>query len=222
MAKEIKNENAEAIVEAISKTEQFFKNYGKKLGTIAGAVVVLILGFIIWKTFVYAPAAEEAKGEMAYAEEQFRGGNFEVAMNGDGNNLGFAEVIDTYGAKAGAAAYFYAGVCELQLGNWDLAIKYLESYKGKDEILKARATACIGDAYVGLEEYAKALTYFEKAAAVVENMYAAGYLLKAGMVAEKLGENAKALGFYETIKDQYPQSMEAYEIDKYIGRVQNK
>ena len=52
MAKEIKNENAEAIVEAISKTEQFFKNYGKKLGIIAGAVVVLILGFIIWKTFV--------------------------------------------------------------------------------------------------------------------------------------------------------------------------
>ena len=46
MAKEIKNENAEAIVEAISKTEQFFKNYGKKLGIIAGAVVVLILGFI--------------------------------------------------------------------------------------------------------------------------------------------------------------------------------
>ena len=53
-------------------------------------------------------------------------------------------------------------------------------------------------------------------------MYAAGYLLKAGMVAEKLGENEKALACYETIKDQYPQSMEAYEIDKYIGRIQNK
>ena len=53
-------------------------------------------------------------------------------------------------------------------------------------------------------------------------MFAAGYLLKAGAVAEKLGENAKALSFYQTIKDQYPQSMEGYDIDKYIGRVQNK
>ena len=53
-------------------------------------------------------------------------------------------------------------------------------------------------------------------------MFAAGYLLKAGAVAEKLGQNAKALGFYETIKDQYPQSVEAYDIDKYIGRIENK
>ena len=47
-------------------------------------------------------------------------------------------------------------------------------------------------------------------------------LVKAGMVAEKLGENAKALGFYETIQNKYPQSIEGYEIDKYISRVQNK
>ena len=51
-------------------------------------------------------------------------------------------------------------------------------------------------------------------------MFAAGYLLKAGVTAEKLGENAKALAFYKKIKDQYPQSMEGYEIDKYIGRLQ--
>ena len=159
---------------------------------------------------------------MAVAEQNFRAADYELALNGDGNVLGFAQIIDEYGAKAGKSVYFYAGVCELQLGNWDLAIKYLQSYKGTDTILKARATACIGDAYVGLENYAKALTYFEKAAAVVENTYAAGYLLKAGMVAEKLGENAKALGFYETIKDQYPQSVEGYDIDKYIGRISNK
>ena len=53
-------------------------------------------------------------------------------------------------------------------------------------------------------------------------MFAAGYLLKAGQVAEKLGENEKALGYYETIKDSYPQSMEAYDIDKYIARIENK
>ena len=31
MAKEIKNEKAEAVVEAVSKTEQFFEENGKKL-----------------------------------------------------------------------------------------------------------------------------------------------------------------------------------------------
>lgn len=222
MAKEIRNENAEAVVEAVSKTEKFFNENGKLLGCILAGLIVVAAAAFCWYKFAYQPSVVEAQGQMAAAEANFRAADYELALNGDGNVLGFAQIIDEYGAKAGKSVYFYAGVCELQLGNWDLAIKYLNSYKGKDAILNARATACLGDAYVGLEEYAKALSYFEKAAGIADNMYAAGYLLKAGMVAEKLGKNEKALGFYETIKEQYPQSMEGYDIDKYIGRVQNK
>ncbi|MBQ8499405.1 MAG: tetratricopeptide repeat protein [Bacteroidales bacterium] len=222
MAKEIKNQNAEAVVEAVSKTEKFFNENGKLLSIIAVAVVVIAAGIFCWFKFAYQPKVEEAQGQMAYAEQNFRAGDFELALNGDGNVLGFAQVIDEYGAKAGKSVYFYAGVCELQLGNWDAAIRYLNSYKGKDAILKARATACIGDAYVGLENYGKALGYFEKAAAMADNIYAAGYLLKAGVTAEKLGQNAKALECYKKIKDQYPSSMEGYDVDKYIGRIENR
>ena len=220
MAKEIKNENAEAVVEAVSKTEKFFHENGKLLSIIAAAIVVVAAGIFCINKFVYMPAQAEAQGQMALAEANFRTGDYELALNGDGDVLGFAQIIDEYGAKAGKAVYFYAGVCELQLGNWDLAVDYLKSYKGKDQILQARALACLGDAYVGLEEYSKALGYYEKAAGVVDNMFAAGYLLKAGIVAEKLGQNEKALGFYTQIKDQHPDSMEAYEIAKYIGHLQ--
>ncbi|MBE6233004.1 MAG: tetratricopeptide repeat protein [Bacteroidales bacterium] len=222
MAKEIKNESVEAVVEAVSKTEQFFNKNGKLLGGIVAGLVVVAAIVFCWYKFAYQPAVDEALGQMAVAEENFRAADYELALNGDGNALGFVQIIDEYGSKAGKAVYFYAGVCELQLGNWESAISYLKAYKGKDAILAARATACIGDAYVGLEDYQKALGYFEDAAAKADNMYAAGYLLKAGAVAEKLGDNAKALSFYETIKDQYPQSMEGYEIDKYIGRIENK
>ena len=221
MAKEIKNENAEAVVEAVSKTEQFFEKNGKTLSIICAAVVVACVGVFCWHKFVHQPKVAEAQGQMAYAEENFRNGDYELALNGDGNVLGFVQVLDEYGTKAGKSVNFYAGVCELQLGNWESAIKYLESYNGKDAILAARATACIGDAYVGLEDYKKALGYFEKAAQA-DNMYAAGYLLKAGAVAEALGENDKALSFYKKIKDQYPQSIEAYDVDKYIGRMEVK
>ena len=51
-------------------------------------------------------------------------------------------------------------------------------------------------------------------------MYAAGYLLKAGAVCEKLGQKDQALAFYKRIKEQYPQSMEGYDIDKYISRIE--
>lgn len=222
MAKEIKNENAEAVVEAVSKTEQFFEKNGKLVTIICVAVVVLCAAVFCWYKFVNQPKVAEAQGQMAFAEENFRAGNFELALNGDGNTLGFVQILDEYGTKAGKAINFYAGVCELQLGNWESAIKYLQAYNGKDAILAARAKACIGDAYVGLEDYKKALGYFEQAAETIDNPFAAGYLLKAGVVAEKLGDNAKALSFYEKIKDQYFQSPEYYEVDKYIGRVANK
>ncbi len=222
MAKEIKNENAEAVVEAVSKTEQFFQKNGKALTIGFTAVILVCAAIFCWHKFVYQPQVAEAQGQMALAEENFRNADYELALNGDGNVLGFVQILDEYGAKAGKSINFYAGICELQLGNWESAIDYLKAYNGKDAILAARAKACIGDAYVALEDYSTALRYFEEAAKVIDNAFAAGYLLKAGAVAEKLGENEKALGFYETIKDQYPQSMEAYEIDKYIGRIEAK
>ena len=222
MAKEITNERAEAVVEAVSKTEQFFEKNGKLLSIISVAVIVACAAVFCWHKFINQPKIAEAQGQMALAEENFRTADYELALNGDGNVLGFAQIIDEYGAKAGKAVYFYAGVCELQLGEWEQAIKYLKAYKGKDAILSARATACIGDAYVSLEDYSKALGYFEKAAAAADNMYAAGYLLKAGAVAEELGENEKALSYYKKIMDKYPESLEAYDVEKYIGRIESK
>ena len=220
MAKEIKNENAEAVVEAVSKTEQFFSKNGKKLSIIAGLVVAATVIIFCWYKFIYAPEADAAQGNMAYAEEMFRNGDYETALNGNEEFDGFAQIIDTYGSKAGESAYLYAGVCELHLKNWEAAINYLEQYNGNDPILEARATACIGDAYVGLEDYEKALGYCESAAKVIDNVYAADYLLKAGVTAEKLGLTDKALEYYKTIKEHYTQSPVRYEIEKYIGRLQ--
>ena len=85
MAKEIKNENAEAVVEAVSKTEKFFNENGKILGGILAGLVVLAAAVFCWYKFAYQPAVEEAQGEMAVAEANFRAADYEVALNGDGN-----------------------------------------------------------------------------------------------------------------------------------------
>lgn len=222
MAQEIKNENAEVVAEAVSKTEIFFKENKIILLVSLGVLVALCAGLFCWYKFSYQPRRTEALAQMYPAEANFRNMEYELALNGDGNVLGFAQIIEDYGAKAGKAVYFYAGVCELRLGNYENAVSYLEKYKGKDKILAARALACTGDAYTGLGEHGKALKYFEKAAAKSDNMFSAAYLLKAGVVCEELGQNEKALGFYKEIKDKYPQSMEGYDIDKYISRIEAK
>ena len=76
--------------------------------------------------------------------------------------------------------------------------------------------------WIFLEEYGKAIGYYEKAASTVDNALAAAYLLKAGITAEANGDAAKALSFYKTIKDQWGNAPEALEIDKYITRIETK
>ncbi|MCQ2143588.1 MAG: tetratricopeptide repeat protein, partial [Bacteroidales bacterium] len=199
------------------------KENKKTITYAAAAVVVVALAIFLYVKFGYAPKVAEAL-ETAYpAEAQFQAGNFETALNGDGSSvIGFADIIDEYGTKAGKAVYFYAGVCEYQLGNFEDAITYLKKYNGKDAILAGRALACTGDAYVSLEDYETALGYYVKAAKKSNNSFSAAYLLKAGEVCEALGRNDEALSYYKEIKNEYAGSYEAYEIDKYISRMEVK
>ena len=206
--------------EAVSKTELFFQKNAKLIYGCVAAVLLVALAVLAYNRFIYQPKKVEAQKNMYLAEQKFAAGDFELALNGDDNIAGFAEIIDTYGSKAGEAVYLYAGACALQTNDYQKAIGYFKKYDGKDKILLSRAQAGIGDAYVGLEDYKNALAAYEKAAATADNAFAAGYLLKAGQVAEELGNKDKALACYKKIKDQYPQAVEAADIDKFITRIE--
>jgi tetratricopeptide (TPR) repeat protein len=225
MSQQSKNQNIESaqnVGDAVSKTEKFFKENGKKISIIAIAAAAVALIIVAFSQFYVKPLKAEAANQSFVAEQYFRSGVFDLALNGDGNAYGFAQIIDEYGKKGGAAVYLYAGICELQLGNADNAVDYLKKYSTKDEIMQARAYCLIGDAYAMKEDLKSALSQYEKAANHADNAYAAGYLLKAGLIAEELGDNAKALSLYERVKKDYPQTLEGYEIEKYINRIQVK
>ncbi len=209
----------EKIEETVSKTEQFYNENKKTIWTCILVAAIIALGVLAYHQFYFKPKTAEAQEQTYPAEAAFRNGDFEVALNGDGNNLGFIDIIDEYGTKAGKAVYFYAGLCELQLKDYEQAVNYLKKYKGKDAIQSARALSALGDAYAGLQQYENAVAQYEKAAAVSDNVFAAEYLLKAAVACEELGNKDKALTLYETIKDKYPQSIEGYDIDKYINRI---
>jgi hypothetical protein len=212
----------EKVTETVSKTDQFFRENKKTIYGCFIALLVIGLAVVAYQQFIRKPQIEEATTQMIKAEANFRAGEYDLALNGDGNVLGFSQIIDDFGGKGGKSVYLYAGICELQLGNYGQALDYLKKYSGKDVILNARAEACKGDAYVGLEDLDAALGCFEKAASMADNMFAASYLLKAAAVCEELGKSDKALELYKTIKDKYPQSMEGYDVDKYITRIESQ
>ncbi|MCF0172865.1 MAG: tetratricopeptide repeat protein, partial [Bacteroidales bacterium] len=199
----------QGVAETVSNVETFLKDNGKTLGWAAGLVVVIVLAVFAYTNWVMAPAREKAKGEAFAAEAYFQKGDYETALSGDGNCLGLADVIDQYGSKAGKGIYFEAGACQLQLKNYTEALNYFKKYKGSDKLLKARSLCCIGDCYAGLDDLAQALASYKAAASASDNILAAGYLLKAGITAEALGLPEEALGYYKSIKNKYPASVEA-------------
>ena len=212
----------EQVATTVSSVEEFFKKNQKLIEWVLIAVLVVILGIFAVNRWVIAPARVEAQGQMFKAEQSFRAGDFETALNGDGNVLGFNDIISNYGKKAGKSVYLYAGLCNLQLGNNQEALSLLGKYKVSDKIMQGRAYCAMGDAYSNLQDYKNALTYYKKAAALGDNALAASYLLKAALVSEELGDNADALNLYKEIETKYPQTLEGYDIQKYISRIQNQ
>ena len=210
---EIRQENT---AEQLSRTEQFYEKNKKWIWGVIIGILVIWLASLAYNRYIYAPKCAEAQEQMFPAENNFSAGEYELALNGDGNVLGFSQIIDDYGNKAGKAVYLYAGICQLQLGNFQDAIDYLKKYNGKEPILKARALACQGDAYVGLEQYENAIAAYKKAVAVNDNVFNGSYLFKEGLAYKALGDKAAALKCFENIRDNYPQSLEAAEIDRYI------
>ena len=217
--KEKEAQRQENIEQTVSATEQFYNENKKVIWGVVAAVLVIGLGILAYNKFIYQPKCVEAMQQCYPAEMSFQNGEYDLALNGDGNNLGFADIIADYGTKAGKAVYLYASICELQLGNNEEALSYLKKYKGKEPILAARAKACEGDAYVALGDYNAAVRAYKAAVDCADNMFAAGYLLKEGSALEALGQKAEALACYKTVENDYPQSIEAYDIAKYIARV---
>lgn len=222
MAKQTTQEETrqQNVAEALSKAEQFFERYKSVIYYCFAGLLLIAAIILCVNRFYLSPKKAEAANQMYHAEQWFIQENYELALNGDDNYPGFEEIIASYGSKAGEAVYFYAGVCALRQNNPEQAIEWLKKYDGKDAILASKALSCEGDAYVALEDYNAALACFEKAAETADSAISAEYLVKAGEVAEELGETEKALAFYKKVKDQYPQAPQAMDIDKYISRLE--
>lgn len=211
----------EKVIESVSKTEQFYNENKKIIWGCVIALVVIALAVLGYRKFIYEPKAAEAAAQLFPSEAAYQLGEYELALEGDGNNMGFKEIISEYGKKAGRAIYFYAGTSCLNLGQYEDAIKYLKKYKGKDDLMTARAITGIGDAYEGLDDYATAQKYWAKAVKVNEDMpFNASILMKMGIQYQEAGQLDKALECFKKIEDDYPQSIEAYDVAKYISRIE--
>lgn len=226
MAKQnVKNEGderLESIETTLTKAEQFVIDNQKPIYVVLAVLIVAVLAFFGVKKYYLEPREKDAQAAIYHAEQYFENDNFATALNGDGNYLGFVDVINDFGGtKTANLAKYYAGVCCLNTGDFNKAVEYLKSYKGKDVLVSSLALGCLADAYMELGNIAEAAKCYVSAAKKSANSFTSPmYLLRAGMAYEMVGDYQNAINVYNTIKADYPNSNEGFSIEKYIARAQ--
>ncbi|MBR1851172.1 MAG: tetratricopeptide repeat protein [Bacteroidales bacterium] len=221
--KDQKEETALETNDLLTKGQLFFEKNGKLIIIIVCAILVILALIFGLRKWYFQPRDVQASEEMFAAEQWFGQGNYELALNGNDNHLGFLGMIDEYGnTKAGNLAHYYAGVSQLRLGNYDEAISQLKKYKATDLFTKPMALMCQADAQMEAGRTQEAIDLYLKAAKASDNFVSAPTaLFKAGMGYIILGNGAKAIDCFKQIKANYPESSEWSEVDKYMAYAEN-
>jgi len=210
-----------AVEEALGKTEQFVEKNQKLLMYAIMGIIIVVLVYFGYQKFYTSPMEKNAQDQIFMAQKYFEMDSLNRALYGDGNALGFLDIIDDYGrTKTGNLAKYYAGICYLRMGNFEEAIDYLESHDPVDQNIGPMALGAIGDAYMELNEPDRAVAYYLEAANDVDNDFTSPmFLYKAGMTYEMLGAYEDAYDAYNRIFMEYYKSVEARSIERNIARM---
>lgn len=212
-------ENPDAIA---SKAEEFFnsKRNQNLLFTVLG-LAILIVGGLTFFRFQQSNKNGEAQREMFQAIYYFEQDSLGRALNGDGNNYGFLDIIDQYsGTKAANLSSFYAGATYLKLGDWQNAIRSLEEFGSDDYLLQARAYSLIGDAYIELDDFENAISAYQEASNYKPNKeFTPVYLQKLAIALEEDGDVAAAADAYDRILNDFANSRLEQDALKHSARL---
>jgi predicted negative regulator of RcsB-dependent stress response len=231
MAKEEKKDildNPEVIQEKVMGVEHWIESNPKIVFGIVGALLLVVGGYFGYKYYI-DNQDDQAQKEMFQAVRYFEkyidsgSDSLEVALKGDGNNLGFINIIEDYGmTKAGNLANFYAGAIYMKQGKYKLGRLYLEDFASADLLVQARAYSLIGDSYMEENDFDKAASFYNKAANYEANKYFSPiYMMKEALAYEKLNQNDKAIKIYQKIVDEYWESGEVQNAKKYKARLES-
>ena len=217
---EQKNQNEHLNVEdALTQSDAFIVKYKNAIIGGVVAVIIIVAGFIMYKNLYAEPREEKAQAALFKGQEYFEQDAYEQALNGDSIGfVGFLKVADDFsGTKAANLAKAYAGICYAQLGKYEEAVKMLDSFNGKDQMVAPAILGAAGNCYAQLGQLDKAASTLMSAADKADNNTLSPiFLMQAGEILVKQGKYDDAVDAYTKIKDKYFQSYQAMDIDKYI------
>lgn len=190
----------------------------KRIGTIAGIIVVLLIVVFIYISNRKAKN-EEAETKLSAVITLYQQGKYQEAVNGDqgAGITGLNEIVAEYGGtKAGQNAKFFLANCQYSLRDYDNALKNYEDYSGDNELVKASCLSGEAAVYEIKGDLKKAAEYYEKAVNVNKQLIInQENLFNALRIYAQLNDKESATRIYKQLKDDYPKSKYVTEAKRY-------
>jgi len=214
-------ENPEVIADRLGRGEAFLKQNSKIVGGIIIAIILVIAGILFFQ-INRENQNKRAQEEMFQAVYYWEQDETDLALNGDGDNVGLLYIADEYSGTAAAnLAHFYIGSIYLSEGQFQNAIDHLRNFSSDDFFVQSRAYSLIGDAYLELENTSEAIKFYRRAADHNENkFFTPRYLYKLAIAYEEAGDTNRAIETYATIENQYFESYEFTAARKHKARLE--
>ncbi|MFN4298875.1 MAG: tetratricopeptide repeat protein [Thermaurantimonas sp.] len=225
--KEIEQKQDEVILDVgstLTKAEAFIEKNKKAITYTLSGIVVGVAAYFAFTYLYLEPLEKEAQIELYKAQENIDRDSLRLALNGDGSSMGLLQIADEYAwTKAGNLARYYAGVCYLQLGEYEDAIRQMDKFSTNDPVFEVLANGVIADAFLEIGQPKEALEYYDKAVRSSNNEFVVPfYLKKAGMLAEDQKNWKDARKYFERLKNEFPKSQHALDVDKFLARIEAK
>ncbi|MBP7780951.1 MAG: DUF4810 domain-containing protein [Paludibacteraceae bacterium] len=202
----------------LMKSENFVEDNQKPILIGLVAVILVVIGALYYFMGYMPTRNQEASEAMFKAEHAFEADSFKLALNGNGATEGFLSIIDDYsGTDAANAAKAYAGVCYKNMGDTKNALSYLEDFSASDGVVKPAIYGAIGDCYWDENQTDKAIENYKKAIDSKDKLVSPIYMKRLGLLYYQQNKKDDALAQFQQVKDEYSESIEAQDIDKFIS-----
>ncbi|MFZ1978194.1 MAG: tetratricopeptide repeat protein, partial [Bacteroidota bacterium] len=148
-------------------------------------------------------------------------GKYQEAVNGVPQEgiQGLEAIVQEHGGvPSGQLAKFYLANSYFALGNYEKALSTYDDVSVSDKIITSAALAGVAACYEVKGNHREAASYYEKAASKgVTDLQAPMNLQRAAVNYAAAGEKGKAVDILQKIKKEFPSSVAAHDVDKYIA-----
>ncbi|MCX6143226.1 MAG: tetratricopeptide repeat protein [Ignavibacteriales bacterium] len=216
--KEIKEDK---LVTTYFEATTWYETNKKIVNGVLVGVVILAIVVVAYMNNVNSNN-QKANTELGKVISYYDQGKFDVAISGNlqENVRGLQSIVDDYGStNAGELAKFYLANAYFAQNDYDKALKYFLDVSVKDDMITASAIAGAGACYDAKNDYEKAASAYEKAAfKSTKDVNAAENMFHAARNYLSAGNKEKAAELFKKVKKEFPTSIVAREIDRWIAQ----